>query len=113
MHVWASDVPLLIVADSESDALSEHRKAAGTALLSGYAQVGREPEVWRQLDDDQSLTIHDPEPITRRAADWARLNGPGFLAVVELIPVLPGRAPPDQPNFYGRKAIQKKRHERN
>lgn len=85
MHVWVSDRPLVIVAPSEAEAKQEHAKEAATSGHR-YPWMHEVPRVWRQLDDDEELTIRDPEPVTKTAGTWARLKGQGFLAVFGPLP---------------------------
>ena len=108
MHVWASDVPMLIVAASENEAEQEHaREAAENGHR--YPWMRRKPQVWRQLDDAEELTVQDPEPVTRPAGEWARLNGAGLLAVVQLTAspnlALPSNVSFSRPTFLGRRAL--------
>jgi hypothetical protein len=112
LHVWASDRPMLIVGETQEAAERENTLEANRSghrfpwMLEG-------PKVWRQLDDVEELTIHDPEPVTKTAGEWARLNGPGLLAFVELLPVPFEGPPPQQPFFRGKKLIRQNLYERN
>lgn len=80
MHVWVSNRHLLVVAESAEGAEREHRREAA-ASGEKYPWLHEKTEAWRPLDDGERLTIFDPDPVTRTAGEWARLTGPGFLAI--------------------------------
>jgi hypothetical protein len=66
-------------------------------LMDEYGYGEQDPEAWGPMDDAETISIHcdadgDPtEPggdddagvVTRTAAEWAQLRGPGFLCTTE------------------------------
>jgi hypothetical protein len=89
MGVWACNLPVLVAARSRSEADTFVRRVARDRPEFVWSLPAT---VWRELDDDEPLTIADPDTaITKNAATWASEDGPGVLCLASLDPSEPMR----------------------
>jgi hypothetical protein len=87
LHVFRSDVEWIVGADLE-DALTAYERGMIGAPMHPDE---RDPEGWRQLPDEEPLTIIDDMSLpreqwtrtTKSCSEWAYESGRGFLCSTE------------------------------
>lgn len=80
LHVWANSVTEWYVAESADEAANMAREIGKLAGVTDD-ELDLDFEMW---DDGRALTMDiDGEKVTRTCAEWAAVNGKGFLGTTE------------------------------